>query len=123
VLGEGCVALGDIQLGAFGANAVRDAGEPGFANVRLRLGSGACPSTGLAEATTNGDGNYRFSGLEPGTYCVTLDPLFDGNPNILIPGGVTYPSRAGGTGQWTVKVSYGEAKYGIDFGWEFQHLG
>jgi hypothetical protein len=123
VLGEGCVALGDIQLGAFGANAVRDAGEPGFANVRLRLGSGACPSTGLAEATTNGDGNYRFSGLEPGTYCVTLDPLFDGNPNILIPGGVTYPSRAGESGQWTVKVSYGEAKYGIDFGWEFQHLG
>jgi len=123
VLGEGCVALGDIQLGAFGANAVRDSGEPGFANVRLQLGSGACPSTGLAETTTGGDGSYRFTGLQPGTYCVTLDALYGGNPSILIPGGTTYPSREGGSGTWTIKVFYGEAKYGIDFGWEFQHLG
>jgi hypothetical protein len=123
VLGEGCVALGDIQVGEFGANAVRDPGEPGFSDVRLHLGNGACPSTGLAEAVTGSDGSYQFAGLEPGTYCVTLDALYDGNPNRLIPGGTTYPSRAGGAGMWTVKVFYREAKYGIDFGWEFQHLG
>lgn len=123
VLGEGCVDLGDEQQGEFGANAKRDSGEPGFANVRIQLGSGACPATGLAEATTAKDGSYKFTGLEPGTYCVTLDVHHDGNPNILIPGGTTYPSRGGGVGSWTIKVFYGEAKYGVDFGWEFQHLG
>jgi len=123
VLGEGCVALGDIQVGEFGANAVRDSGEPGFSGVRIQLGSGACPSTGLSEALTGKDGSYIFTGLEPGTYCVTLDALYDGNPNKLIPGGVTYPSRAGGSGMWTIKLFYGDVKNGIDFGWEFQHLG
>jgi len=123
VLGEGCVDLGDVQLGEFGANAVRDSGEPGFSDVRIQLGSGACPSTGLAETTTAKDGSYRFSGLEPGTYCVTLDVMYDGNPNRLIPGGPTYPVRGSGVGTWTIKVYYGDAKSGIDFGWEYQHLG
>jgi hypothetical protein len=125
VLGEGCVDLGDEQHGEFGANGVRDSGEPGFSDVRIQLGSGSCPATGLAETTTGSDGSYRFSGLEPGTYCITLDVMYDGNPNRLIPGeGFTYPSRMGGTlSYWTVKGYYGDAKSGIDFGWEFQHLG
>lgn len=51
-------------------------------------------------------------------------PHLIGNPNPLIPGGFTYPSRSGGTlGTWTIKVHYGDAKSWIDFGWEFQHLG
>jgi hypothetical protein len=123
VLGDGCISWGDMQTGAWGANAERDSGEPGFSDVRLRLGSGACPSTGLAEAVTGKDGSYIFTGLEPGTYCVSLDVMYDGNPNRLIPGGLTYPSRSGGTGSWTIKVYYGDARYGVDFGWEFQHLG
>ncbi len=123
VLGDGCVDLGDVQAGEFGANAERDSGEPGFSDVRIQLGSGECSSTGLAETTTAKDGSYRFSGLEPGTYCVTLDVMYDGNPNRLIPGGLTYPSRGAGVGRWTIKLYYGDAKSGIDFGWEFQHLG
>ena len=123
VLGDGCVDLGDVQAGEFGANAERDSGEPGFSDVRIQLGSGECSSTGLAETTTAKDGSYRFSGLEPGTYCVTLDVMYDGNPNRLIPGGLTYPSRGASVGRWTIKLYYGDAKSGIDFGWEFQHLG
>jgi hypothetical protein len=125
VLGAGCVDLGDEQAGEFGADGERDSGEPGFVGVRVQLGAGECSSTGLAETTTAKDGSYRFSGLEPGTYCVLLDVMYDGNPNQMIPGeGFTYPTRTGGTvNYWTIKLYYGDAKSGIDFGWEFQHLG
>lgn len=123
VLGDGCVDLGDVQAGEFGANAVRDAGEPGFAGVRIQLGSGACPSSGLDETSTGKDGIYSFTDLQPGTYCIMLDPLYDANPNLLIPGGTTYPSRGGGAGRWTIKLYFGDVRKGVDFGWEFQHLG
>jgi hypothetical protein len=72
-------------LGESGANAVRDSGEQGFADVRIQLGSGACPCTGLAETTTAKDDSYRFSGLEPGMWGVTLDVMYDSSPNQLSP--------------------------------------
>jgi len=50
----------------------RNGGEPGFPGATVRLGSGACPSTGLQSTTTNSSGNYSFSGLAPGTYCVSV---------------------------------------------------
>lgn len=110
-------------LGEFGADAVRDSGEQGFADMRIQFGSGACPCTGLAETTTAKDDSYRFSGLEPGMCGVTLDVMYDSSPDQLSPGGSTYPIRGGVVGTWTIKVYYGNAKSGIDFGWEFQHLG
>jgi hypothetical protein len=54
-------------------NASRDGGEPGFSGATVRLGSGACPSTGLKTTTTNSSGNYSFSDLPPGTYCVSVN--------------------------------------------------
>jgi hypothetical protein len=51
----------------------KDPGEPGFGGATVRLGSGACPSTGLQSTTTNSSGNYSFSGVPAGTYCVSVD--------------------------------------------------
>jgi hypothetical protein len=51
---------------------VLNGGEPGIVGATLDLGSGACPSTGLAATTTNHLGYYAFNNLLPGTYCVTV---------------------------------------------------
>ncbi len=51
-------------------NGVADNGEPGFSNVTLTLSQN---NTVVATTTTNGSGNYSFTGLAAGTYtvCVT----------------------------------------------------
>jgi hypothetical protein len=70
------VPPGSISGGVFeddNGNGSRDGGEPGFAGVTVRLGSGSCPSTGLQTTTTNSSGQYSFSNLEPGTYCVSVN--------------------------------------------------
>jgi hypothetical protein len=92
VLGTGCVQWGDGPAD-FGPNQLPDEFEEGWAGVTLHLGAGACPSVGLATATTNSDGQFRFDNLDAGVYCVSYDPLNDGNDSILLPGGPTYPSR------------------------------
>ena len=71
-------SLGDRVWEDLNGNGVQDIGEPGLANVRVRLldttgdpildGSGD-PVTQL----TNGAGNYRFDGLVPGVYRIRID--------------------------------------------------
>lgn len=50
-------------------NGVQDAGEPPFAAIVVKLLDGASGSV-LASTTTNGAGNYLFSGLGAGSYKV-----------------------------------------------------
>ena len=92
VLGEGCVQWGTAGE-QFGPNQLKDDFETGWAGVTLHLGSGPCPSTGLATAITNASGEYQFKGLSAGTYCVSYSNLADGNDAILLPGGPTFPTR------------------------------
>lgn len=50
-------------------NGLRDAGEPGIANVRIHLvGKTDCGQTVVKDATTDCQGNYSFTGLASGTY-------------------------------------------------------
>jgi hypothetical protein len=119
VLGKGCVQYGPGPAD-FGPNQVKDGFETGWAGVTMRLGAGACPSTGLATAVTNSNGAYSFGGLPAGTYCVSYNPLGDGNDSILIPGGPTYPIRGSGGNQQTVTLNPGENKGSVNFGWAFQ---
>ena len=117
VLGLGCaegLAPSDIR-----ANGVHDSFEDGFAGVTLHLGSGACPSTGYATTTTNANGQYVFTGLTAGTYCISFNALTDGNVPILIPGGLTYPT-IGGTAQNTVTLLVSQNMTGVSFGWMWQ---
>jgi hypothetical protein len=46
--------------------------EEGRPNLQVPLGSGACPSAGLATATTDALGDYSFRLISQGTYCVTF---------------------------------------------------
>lgn len=118
VLGQGCVSTGPNPW-EWGANQVYEPGfEPGLAGVTLHLGLGACPSSGAATALTSSAGTYAFTGLAPGTYCVSFDALTDGNDAVLIPGGLSYPTR-GGTPEATVTVAAGGSEV-VNFGWTFQ---
>jgi len=54
-------------------NGVVDTGEPGLPGFTVRLGSGACPSAGLAQATSAADGRLSFTGLSGGSYCTILE--------------------------------------------------
>jgi hypothetical protein len=113
---EGCVQLPD---GGLVANGAMEAGEPGIEGVQVALGAGACPSTGLAGALTGANGMYTFAGLDPGTYCVSVNALDATNETILIPGGWTFPNAEG---QATVVVGVGESALGVNFGWDYQFL-
>lgn len=113
---EGCVMLPD---GGLVANGLLEAGEPGLAGVVVALGSGACPSTGLATANTDANGMYTFIGLSAGTYCVSIDFSDPTNETILIPGGWTYPNEDSAT---TVTIGWGEYRSDVNFGWDYQFL-
>ena len=82
----------------------------------MKLGAGACPSTGLDSTHTNASGNYSFGGLLPGTYCVSIDALDPTNVPILIPGGWSYPNAKG---QFTITLMP-ETNGTANFGWDFQ---
>ena len=117
VLGLGCAeGLDPIVMRA---NGVHDGFEGGFAGVTIHLGSGACPSTGLATTVTDANGQYAFTGLTAGTYCVSFNALTDGNDSILIPGGLTYPT-VGGTPQVTATLLISQNMTGVAFGWMWQ---
>jgi hypothetical protein len=119
VLGKGCVSTGPEDW-QWGADQVYEPDwEPPLVGVTIHLGSGACPSTGLQTKKTDGNGRYTFGGLTAGTYCISFNPLTDGNDTILIPGGLSYPTR-GGDAQWTVDLALSQNRLDISFGWLFQ---
>ncbi|MCB8923519.1 MAG: hypothetical protein H6662_18180 [Ardenticatenaceae bacterium] len=111
----GCVVL---ENGGVQANGLLEEGEPGLANVIVSLGEGACPSTGFAEATTNADGEYTFTDLPAGEYCVSVDVTNVENTAVLDPGSFTNPE----TGVTAVTLSDGQTTSDINFGWDYEFL-
>ncbi len=105
-------------FGALYGNGVIDAGEEGIAGVTVRLGVGACPSSGQAETVTEADGSFIFKDVAPGTYCISVEP--SKNP-ALNRGGWTYPLVAdrAGTAALSAAAASGVDTTGIVFGWDF----
>ncbi|MGB7539394.1 MAG: choice-of-anchor Q domain-containing protein [Anaerolineales bacterium] len=105
------------------ANGILEPGEPGIPGVTLRLKSGPCATgSDLMTAVTGSEGEYSFSGLAAGTYCVSADALGDGNDLVLIPGGWSYPDGDGGVAQSEIVLADGEVRADINFGWDYQFL-
>jgi hypothetical protein len=117
---EGCVLLTD---GGFLADGIRQPDEPGIEGLEISLGTGACPSTGLASSTTDAEGLFSFSGLAAGTYCLMVDPGNSQNAQILIPGEWTAGSTdASDLISETIELASGEEAEAGEFGWDYQLL-
>jgi hypothetical protein len=57
----------------FNYNGNRNSGDDGIAGKTVRLKSGSCGGSVVATTTTDRGGNYTFSDLTPGSYCVSVD--------------------------------------------------
>ena len=64
--------LGKVFRDENGSGSFNPADTP-LIGVTVFLGSGACPSSGLAVTQTASDGSYTFASLPAGQYCVTVD--------------------------------------------------
>ena len=117
---EGCVT--SDESGVLRGNGRLDQGEESIPGVELSLGEGACPSFGLATTVTGADGIYLFAGLEPGTYCVMVDPNNGANASRLLPGRWTYPQVSDDIGAISqeVTIEEGELRSDVSFAWDFQ---
>lgn len=118
---DGCIQRDE---GGFEADGTLAEGEPGIADVIVRLGEGSCPAFGLDTAVTNEDGRYTFDDVEPGTYCISVDSTGEENSSVLIPGGWTSPAsdESVPVAQRQVDVGAGESPDGVNFGWDYQFL-
>jgi hypothetical protein len=112
----GCVPTGD---GGVRANGLLE-NEPGIEGVLVGLGEGSCPSENVVLAVTDADGRYNFDNLEPGTYCISVDPEADQNREILLPGEWTAPAT--GIAESTITLSEEDAQQTADFGWDYELL-
>ena len=114
-LPAGCVST----AGGAVADGIREPGEPGIANVMVRLGEGACPSTGLGVTFTDDSGFYGFEVLPETTYCVSVDA--QENISALVPGGWTSPATDASLA--SIEMTFPDVEayfYNVDFGWSYQ---
>ena len=66
---------GAITGGVFfdrNGNGFKNGTDPGISDITVRLGQGACGSSGYASTSTGSSGSYTFSDLPAGTYCVSV---------------------------------------------------
>lgn len=114
---EGCIAAPD---GGFQANSLLDEGEPGISGVLVSLGEGECPApSSVATTTTDEDGDYVFTDLAAGSYCISVDAL-DIENELLLPGAWTFPDAD--VSSTPITLSDGDLVTGINFGWDYQFL-
>ena len=109
-----CTAGSSLRRG----NGVPDEAEVRLAGVLVRLGRGACRYTrAYRTTTTNSEGQYTFSGLAAGTYCVSVNSR-QSDTAFPKPGVWTRPA---GRSSWYVAsytVRVGPSRTGLNFGWD-----
>jgi hypothetical protein len=121
VLGPDCT--GD-PAGVWGANGVMNGDEEPMSGVTFRLGAGSCMAPAFYATTdSNVAGYFMFINLPAGVYCLSLNPLADGNDSLLIPGGPSNWPTTNGVLLITIELQPGENRLDIGIGWEWQHLG
>jgi hypothetical protein len=112
----GCVI--DTATGSNIANGILESGEPGMPGVKIELGTGSCPSSGLADVMTSEGGRYAIEGLWPGEYCVSVKFGDSHQPASTVPGIWTYPK----SGMQTIALEHGERRVDVNFGWDYLHI-
>ena len=98
--------------------------EAGLWDVEVWLTLGACRADYRTppHLTTNTavDGLYRFDYLDPGRYCLVVDPDQHPNYDVLYNGEWTAPSSGGSDAQFVdVILAEGEVRADADFGWHY----
>jgi hypothetical protein len=69
-IGQG-PGIGDLVWYDADQNGIQDAGEPGVQGIGVDLfNNGTCAGRAMASDTTAATGNYLFTGLQAGTYCL-----------------------------------------------------
>lgn len=111
-LAAGCMEFGD---GVYSGNGLRESDETGLAGAIVHLGAGACPSEGLATTITDDQGEFLFSGLMSGTYCLSVASEEGQDDSWLSEGIWTFLS--GGDGQIEVVLQPGDSRLDLVFGW------
>ncbi|MCA9916979.1 MAG: hypothetical protein KC445_03460, partial [Anaerolineales bacterium] len=97
-----------------------EAGEPGIPGVLVSLGEGDCPAaSSIATATTDNDGDYVFTDLPAGSYCISVNAL-EAENEPLLPGTWTFPGNS--TNGTAITLADGDLVTGINFGWDYQFL-
>ncbi len=114
----GCIPTADGA--SFQANGLLETEEPGIAGITVDLGEGECPATGVATAVTDSNGEYLFTDLPAGTYCISVDPLSEENSELLLPGGWTFPEANLNT--INLAVASGQTVTDVNFGWDYKFL-
>ena len=119
-LPSGCI---ESPSGGRMANGTFDSGETGIAGVTVRVELDC--SYGAFTTVTDQYGFYSMSftvpadaGVVQQRVCLSIDALSDGNVDVLIPGGWTYPST-GGLAFYDVVIPV-EQENIYDFGWDYQ---
>lgn len=113
----GCVL--DGASGAYRADGLFNNGERGLAGVQVRLSIGECPGNNFVfiTGTTDAGGAYRFTDLQAGPHCISIDASTEPNASLLLPGAWTYPAP----GISSITVIAGEDQsQSVNFGWDYQ---
>lgn len=112
-----CVADGS---GDYHADGMIEPTETYIAGVLIQMQLGACANNnnGVVTAVTDNNGRYTFGGLQPVTYCISMNAAEGGNGAKLLPGDWTFPAR----GIWyqEITLSGGDHAYPVNFGWDYQ---
>jgi hypothetical protein len=109
---QGTGSVGDRLWIDLDANGDQDLGETGINGATVRLLDGS--SNVIATTTTNGDGNYLFNHLAPGTYTVSVD-------DTTLPAGLEPSADFDGIGtahEATFQLAPGENRTDVDFGYK-----
>ena len=88
--------------------------EAGIPGVRVQLSTGNCPGVAYRDTKTDAEGHFVFKDVQPGTYCLRIDPNTPPNDTALPLGEWTAPAVGKGEVQMTVA---GGQRLTADFGW------